>query len=153
MFCSNCGANNSDNQKFCSQCGAQLSGQQQFNQQQAYSQGMPNAYQTPFAQPMFVGGIQERNIVTAILLSVITGGIYGLYWLYCLTEDTNKLSGDPNATGGGMVILLSLITCGIYSWYWMYKRGEIIDQFLMSRGSPAEIRRFFILCLVSAAWE
>lgn len=151
MFCSNCGANNSDNQQFCSQCGARLSGQQQYNQQynqqQAYSQGMPNAYQMPFAQPMFVGGIQERNIVVALLLSFITGGIYGLYWLYCLTEDTNKLSGDPNATSGGMVILLSLITCGIYTWYWMYKRGEILDQFLMSRGIPGGDKAVLYLVL------
>lgn len=69
-----------------------------------------------------------------IIFSLITCGIYGLYWLYTMTEDTNRLSGNPNATSGGMVILFSLITCGIYLWYWMYKRGEILDQVKTARG-------------------
>ena len=47
-------------------------------------------------------------------------GIYGLYWIYKLTEDVNTLKGDPNATSGGIVILLGIITCGIYMWYWLY---------------------------------
>ena len=55
----------------------------------------------------------------------MTCGIYGLYWLYTLTEDVNKLTGDPNATSGGIVILLSLVTCGIYSWYWLYKQANV----------------------------
>ena len=68
----------------------------------------------------------------------MTCGIYGLYWLYTLTEDVNKLTGDPNATSGGIVILLSLVTCGIYSWYWLYKQGERLDQIKTARGiAPA----------------
>ena len=78
--------------------------------------------------------IPQRNIALCIIFSLITCGIYGLYWLYTMTEDTNRLSGNPNATSGGMVILFSLITCGIYLWYWMYKRGEILDQVKTARG-------------------
>lgn len=52
------------------------------------------------------------------------------YWIY-------KLTGDPNATSGGMVILLSIITCNIYMWYWLYKQGDAIDQVKASRGLPS----------------
>ena len=79
-------------------------------------------------------GIPERNIVTCIILSLVTCGIYIYYWFYCLTEDTNKISGEPNPTSGGMSILLAIVTCGIYSIYWMYKRGEYIDRYHQSRG-------------------
>ena len=33
--------------------------------------------------------IQERNIVTCIILSIITCGIYGIYWEICLVNDLN----------------------------------------------------------------
>lgn len=54
-----------------------------------------------------------------------------------MTEDTNRLSRDPGATSGGIVILLSIVTCGIYLWYWMYKRGEILDRAKVERGLPS----------------
>ena len=31
--------------------------------------------------------IKERNIVLCILLSIITCGIYGIYWFFTLTDD------------------------------------------------------------------
>ena len=81
--------------------------------------------------------IEQRNIALCIILSIITCGIYGLYWIYKLTEDVNTLKGDPNATSGGIVILLGIITCGIYMWYWLYKQGDNLDQIKASRGLPA----------------
>lgn len=87
---------------------------------------------TPTAVP-----IEQRNIALCIILSIVTCGIYMWYWIYKLTEDVNKLTGDPNATSGGMVILLSIITCNVYMWYWLYKQGDAIDQVKASRGLPS----------------
>lgn len=158
MFCKSCGAQNPDGQKFCSTCGTPLeqpqAQNQGFNQYNANNSQYGNAQQfnsqQPFnAQPVYGSamGIQNRSIVTCILLSLVTCGIYGLYWFYTLTEDTNKISGDPNATSGGMAILLTLITCGIYSWYWMYKRGEIIDNYNLQRGMPSSSNAVLYLIL------
>lgn len=121
MNCPKCGKNNPDGGSFCKACGAALPNAT------PQPQSNSTASQTP-------NGIQQRNIALCIIFSLITCGIYGLYWLYTMTEDTNRLSGNPNATSGGMVILFSLITCGIYLWYWMYKRGEILDQVKTARG-------------------
>lgn len=71
--------------------------------------------------------IQQRNIAVCIILSIVTCGIYGLYWLVCLTNDTNTAAGTTDGTSGGMVLLLTIVTCNIYSLYWGYKQGEKID--------------------------
>ena len=35
--------------------------------------------------------IKKRNIVTCILLSIITCGIYGIYWLIVMTSEAVKV--------------------------------------------------------------
>lgn len=77
--------------------------------------------------------IKERNIAVCIILSLVTCGIYGIYWFICLTDETNNASNSTGTTGG-MAFLLSLVTCGIYSLYWMFKQGEKLDSAKASRG-------------------
>lgn len=38
--------------------------------------------------------IKQRNIGICILLSIVTCGIYGLYWFVVLTDDINQESGE-----------------------------------------------------------
>ncbi len=80
--------------------------------------------------------IQERNIVVSIILSIVTCGIYGLYWFVCLTNDVNTVS-EEQGTSGAMAVLFTIITCGIYGLYWAYKCGEKIDIAKQKRGIPA----------------
>ena len=106
---------------------------QQNYQQPQYNQA-PNQqyYQQPqYGMPAYV---PQRSIVTCIILTIVTCGIYGIYWMYTLTEDLNAISRDPSAQSGGMVILLSLVTCGIYSLIWLYKQGDTIDRIKTARG-------------------
>lgn len=124
------------------------SGQQQFGGQQQYGgqqYGAPG-YGAPMGG-MGMSGLQERSIVTCIILSFVTCGIYGLYWMYSLTEDTNHFATDPNPPTGGMALLLSIVTCGIYTWYWMYKRGEYIDNYYTQRGLPPQSNSILYLVL------
>lgn len=81
--------------------------------------------------------VQERNIAMCIVLSIITCGIYGIYWFVVLTDDVNTVSGTEGGTSGGMAFLFSIITCGIYSFYWMYKQGEKLDAAKSERGIPS----------------
>lgn len=39
--------------------------------------------------------IKSRNIVTAIILSLVTCGIYGIYWAVCLAREAVSVK-DPN---------------------------------------------------------
>lgn len=81
--------------------------------------------------------VKNRSIALCIIFSLITCGIYMLYWLVCLTNDTNQISGETGDTSGGMALLLTIITCGIYGFFWAYKRGEKIDKAKQNRGEPA----------------
>lgn len=77
--------------------------------------------------------IQKRNIAVCIILSIITCGIYGIYWFICLSNDANTAS-NTFGTSGGTAFLLTLVTCGIYGFYWSYKQGEKIDAAKSRRG-------------------
>lgn len=77
--------------------------------------------------------VQQRGIVSAIILTLITCGIYGIYWFIVLTNDAGKLSGDYSFTGGKH-FLLTLVTCGIWSFVWAYQIGKNIAEAQRQRG-------------------
>lgn len=81
--------------------------------------------------------VQQKNIAVSIILSIVTCGIYMWYWLFCLTNDTNAISGEMDDTSGGMALLLTIVTFGIYGFYWAYRRGEKIDKAHQNRGEAA----------------
>ncbi|MDE7213454.1 MAG: DUF4234 domain-containing protein, partial [Anaeroplasmataceae bacterium] len=63
--------------------------------------------------------MQKREIVTVILLSIFTCGIYALYWNYTTAEALNNEVEDGEPLRNYIVaILLGVITCGIYLLYW-----------------------------------
>ena len=80
---------------------------------------------------------KNRNIALCIVFSIITCGIYALYWLVVMTDEVNELAGLPGETTGGMTLLFTIITCGIYGFYWAYKMGEKVDGIRTRRGEPA----------------
>lgn len=77
--------------------------------------------------------IKERNIVTCIILSIVTCGIYGLYWFITLTDDASRANDDPTFTGV-KAFLFTILTCGIYSIYWNYKIGKEMYEANQKRG-------------------
>ena len=63
----------------------------------------------------------KRGVVYVILLSIITCGIYAIYWTYVTALELNSRDRNEPLTNYFVAILLSIITCGIYGIYWMYK--------------------------------
>ena len=90
--------------------------------------------------------MRKRSIPLAILFTIITFGIYGLYWYICITNDTNALAKSKTA-GGIMAIFFTIFTAGIYSFYWVYmlgvKDGEISGN--GSRGALYLVLSLFAL--------
>jgi len=72
--------------------------------------------------------MKERNIAVSIILTLVTCGIYGIYWMIVLNDELKHEAGEDSFTSGGVVFLLSIVTCGIYSIYWAYKMGEFVDK-------------------------
>jgi hypothetical protein len=98
------------------------------NYNQGYNQGYGNAYQGDLRPAFRIK--TDRSLVTYILLSIITCGIYSYYFLYTMARDANTIcEGDGDKTGGLLAfILLSMITCGIYGIYWEYKLGNRLAE-------------------------
>ena len=78
--------------------------------------------------------IRKRDLVTAIILTFVTCGIYGIIWFVEITDDARAASNDQSLPSGGTAFLLSLVTCGIYSFIWAYKMGKAINQARVNRG-------------------
>ncbi|MBR6514976.1 MAG: DUF4234 domain-containing protein [Clostridia bacterium] len=38
--------------------------------------------------------IKERNIVTSVILSLVTCGIYGFYWAYCMAKEAVSVNDE-----------------------------------------------------------
>ena len=70
--------------------------------------------------------IKKREIVTCIILTIITCGIYGIVWFINLTDDVAYLSEDQEFSGAKS-FLFALITCGFYLFFWAYKLGKNIQ--------------------------
>lgn len=79
-----------------------------------------------------VYNIKRRGVFAAIALSLITSGIYAIYWYVKITDDSNAISDELNnghkTAGGGKAILFTLLSFGIYNIYWAYKLGKKLEQ-------------------------
>ena len=157
MFCTNCGAPYNEGAVFCEACGASLTDQKAqpvqpnseavnptpapapnpgYTNQTQYQTPPPNMNQ-PYGQPVArnVYGIQNRSIAVAIILAIVTCGIYSIYWMIKINDEINQLAGEDSATSGVMVFLFTLLTCGIYGLFWQYKMGERVDRIKGANGN------------------
>ena len=113
-FCPNCGAQAPQEANNCPNCGT------------AFNAG---AAPQPTQQPVnggaaAPGGFQKRELVTCILLTIVTCGIYGIIWFINMVNDVNACCNDGETQSGGTVFLLTLVTFGIYGLIWEYKCGK-----------------------------
>ena len=180
VLCPQCGAPAKEGAMNCEYCGAALhtpvqppvyqAPQQTYSApQQPYGApqqpyGAPQqpygAPQQPYGMPQQPYGasaprgrapISKRPLGTCLLLTLITCGIYGIYWMICMVDDLNAASYSNGAPSGGTVFLLSLVTCGIYTLIWMYKAGEQLGRAKeYATGAPGGNNGilFLLLCLV-----
>jgi len=74
--------------------------------------------------------IKKRGVLSYILLSAITGGIYGFWRIYVLARDMNLMcDGDGKKTRGFLAFFFfGLITFGIYDLIWLYNVGERLQD-------------------------
>ncbi len=79
--------------------------------------------------------MKQRDIALSIILSIVTCGIYMIYWFIVLTDDIVAVS-EEHFTSGVVCFLLTIITCGIYGIYWAYKMGQLIQNAKIRKGIP-----------------
>lgn len=108
-YCKNCGSSLNDEATFCTECGNKVD-------------SGTDVVSTNVNDNANGSSIKERSLAVAIVLSILTCGIYSIYWMVKINNESLELSGEKGPSGG-VVFLLTLITCGIYGFFWWYKMG------------------------------
>lgn len=94
----------------------------------------------------------DRNGFVCLLLSVITGGIYAYYLIYCFAKETNQACAADGKSTSGLLkfILLSIITLGIYAIVWYYNWLERCNAYLSANGVQPKVSgmNFVLSCLL-----
>lgn len=126
-YCENCGAEAAESASFCSNCGADL------KKKQPYGEPVTGTILSEEA----IKNIQPRSIVVSIILSIVTCGLYGIYWFIVLTDEVNRLTKNEDDLSGGLAFVLTLVTCGIYGFFWAYKMGQKADAISGTNNSSA----------------
>jgi predicted RNA-binding Zn-ribbon protein involved in translation (DUF1610 family) len=149
--CASCGKEVQEGWKACPECGTPVRAAQALEVpstpaaapvsplvQQPYRQPPPEPVPPPVRQPYQqpapyqppVSMIRKRSLASLIVLSIITFGIYSLYWIYQLAKDVNALCGGDGKKTAGLLryFLFNLITLGVYSWVWLYKLGNRLQD-------------------------
>lgn len=91
----------------------------------------------------------QRNVALYIVLTIVTCGIFGLYWFVVLTNDANAASGRQNETSGGVALLLTIVTCGIYGLFWAYQLGQKVTEAKAQRGMMADSNASVLYLILS----
>lgn len=63
---------------------------------------------------------EENSVGLCVLFSILTAGIYWLYWKYRLCKKIRLLNGDVSSCTGEFICLLLV---PFYSLYWYYSKG------------------------------
>lgn len=75
----------------------------------------------------------RRSILSGILLSIITCGIYGLYWQYKQMDTLNAWL-ERNDYSFWLWLFLSILTCGIFGIFYEYKMACGINEVQHKQG-------------------
>ena len=104
-FCSNCGERLAARAQFCAQCGAAAGAQ---------AGPVPGTS----GRPVRTEHIKYRNMFAQVILTIVTFGIYIIYWYYVTLDELHKANGK--AEGAGMWTFLSIIPFVQYFAYWRH---------------------------------
>ncbi len=147
-YCEKCNKTYSDEEKFCLQCGAELN---EIHTADDNQQAAPEVEVKQEAKPepkKKVVVIKHRSIPLAIFFTLITCGIYGIYWMVKITNETNALTKDTQFVSGIVAFLLTIVTCGIFGLYWAYKVGQKVDM-LEKTGTDHNAILYLVLSIFS----
>ena len=76
------------------------------------------------------------EIAMGIILSLLTCGIYNIYWNYRQFQAMNALLGREEYQFW-LWLLLSIVTCGLFHIYYEYKMGADLYSWLKEHGKDA----------------
>ncbi|UCF93025.1 MAG: DUF4234 domain-containing protein [Desulfobacterales bacterium] len=94
---------------------------------------MPSHQAIPAARPITPG--HHINIALYLILTLLTCGLFNLYWNYRQMEACNALL-LRREFRFWLWLLLTVVTCGIYHIFYQYKMGAAIVEIQHSLNRP-----------------
>jgi hypothetical protein len=87
-----------------------------------------------------------RSIVVDIILTIVTCGIWSLYWQFKQMETLNAWL-QRHDFSFALWLLLSLVTCGIFAIYYEYKMAQGINE-IQESNSFRVSRELPLICVL-----
>lgn len=119
LKCPKCYQESPDSATSCSNCGFK------FTNPNLYKISDPPTDENKPLSQINKRSLNKRSPAACILLSIFTLGLYGIYWMYLLAENTHIVQNSKEGCAGEM---LCLIFIPFYSLYWWYTRGQIVKS-------------------------
>ncbi len=69
---------------------------------------------------------KNRNIIKCVIYTILTFGIYGLYWISKLENEFAKENNREKK--GTYLVVYTLLTLGTYKTVWLYKIGKDLEK-------------------------
>ena len=90
--------------------------------------------------------MKQRSIMFMVFMSIITLGLYLVYWLVSFQNDLKRQTDE--GFGGFVTLFLSIVTFGIYLLYWYYAAGKRLAK----QGASDNSILYLILALIGFAF-
>ena len=88
----------------------------------------------------------RREPVLFIVFSIITCGLYYLYFIYKVSEEVAEFQGRSDYSPA-VEVLLTIVTCSLWNYYWDYRMGKRLAEMSASVGLPATDNSFLFIAL------
>lgn len=94
--------------------------------------------------------IRRKDVFIILILSLVTCGIYCLFWIYDTSCQLSKQLGDPSINPD-LDLLLSLF-CFPYTVYWFYKTAKAVNQAEINSGITVNDNAILVSLLTFAGF-
>ena len=83
----------------------------------------------------------DRSLLKLILLSLISFGIYGLWFLHDVSKDINDICKEDGRQTAGLLqyIIFTVLTLGIYAYVWYYRLAGRIENYCHRHDIPTDL--------------
>lgn len=144
--CANCGTELEDGDLFCPHCGTKYDEESKNEavevpsliEQESPVALVPAVVELTESKPKLKKpewlDIEQIDVAAAIIISILTCGIYAIYWVYCIMKSIKVLKGEDESVAGE---LLCFIFVPFYGIYWAYTRSDILVAELKKHGITA----------------
>ncbi len=145
VICPSCGKENTGGALFCAHCGKSVSapgGSVGYGTPPGTGRGPQPEPQRPAPQ----SGPFASNIALDVVFTLITCGIYGLFWKARQMKALNTMLGEEKYNFV-MWLVVTIVTCGLFNIYYAYIMAQGIGEIQRRRGKGPSTD-LPVLCLV-----